>query len=120
MFGAGLKVFRVQPTAVSCAQKERQANLAAAWEAFKVKLQEGHKKLNSWKEKFKIDLEQEIKAFEKSTVALLEEFKNRGPYEASLGVERATIIINEYRQKLAQRREKESTLRCGNSQVADK
>ena len=94
-------------------QVERHANLPNAWEQFKTGIQDGQRKLNGWKEKFKIDLEQEIKSFDKSAAALLDEWRARGPYEADMGIEKAQGTIAEYRQKLAQKREKESSLRVG-------
>ena len=94
-------------------EADRLAGLDDAWESFKKCVHEAKKKLDKEKEKFKQDLELEIKNFDKSVTVLLEEFSSKGPYEGESQPNEAFHVLDEYRSKLSSKKEKENQLRQG-------
>ncbi|KAJ9437970.1 Dynein-1-beta heavy chain [Diplonema papillatum] len=91
----------------------RLTGLDESWMSFKKSVVEAKRKLDKEKDRFKQDLEQEMKGFDKSVGALLDEFATKGPYDGQMTPTAAFAMLEKYREKLHAKRDKESSLRQG-------
>eukprot|EP00756_Hemistasia_phaeocysticola_P025139 Hpha_TRINITY_DN15989_c0_g2::TRINITY_DN15989_c0_g2_i1::g.72379::m.72379/K10408/DNAH; dynein heavy chain, axonemal len=99
--------------AFSDQEADKLSQLDDAWEAFKKSVHDARKKLEKEKEKFRMELEADIQVFTKHSGALFGEFLEKGPYDGEMTPAEAFKCLNEYKQKLQQKRDKESQLRQG-------
>ena len=105
-----LEKFDVQPKED---EKEKVEALAGDFGKFKTMLTESERMLNQNKEKMKGNLMQNLEDFKEQVAAQRKKFLTDGPFDSALTITRAFEMIGEWKQEVADGRDKESRMQGG-------
>ncbi|KAG4103981.1 dynein heavy chain and region D6 of dynein motor-domain-containing protein [Neocallimastix lanati (nom. inval.)] len=94
-------------------EKERLEGLNAHWEVFQQVVEESDKAYQEYKSKFKTEVLQSVDEFTKYLSSLSEEFESKGPFESSIGYEKAEKTISEFIDHINEAKKKEEVIRYG-------
>ena len=99
--------------AIKESELAKLAGLRAEWQAYKATLHEAAGRLTKAKADFKDELMQTLADFNNHTQGLRSDFLRNAPFDAEASVERARELLAEYRDQVAQVRERESGMKNG-------